>query len=163
MEKLNEVQQSQLVPVMSIGRKLKSIGHSGVTHIVRNLRANGYTLHKVRGKTGHLVYAITKEDAEKYLATYNQVIASEENKVTTETPGRVEEQVRQRRESDGWISFRLSSAGMPDLLNLRQRSDGLFEVLFEEVKGPGDALRKEQHAVLEDMKQKGIPSVVTWF
>ena len=51
---------------------------------------------------------------------------------------------------------------MPDLINLKPRGNGLFEIMFEEVKGSGDALRKEQHAKLEELKQKGIPSVVTW-
>jgi len=161
MEKLNVVQQSQLVPVMSIGKKLKSIGFSGINHIARNLRAAGYTLHRMRGESGHLVYAITKEDAEQYLATFSQA-TTEESPSIPEIVGRVEDQVRQQREKEGWLSFRLAAPGMPDLINLKPRADGGFDLLFEEVKGVGDHLRKEQHSTLEAMKSKGIPSTITW-
>ena len=152
--------ENEFIGLEKIREKLASSGRS-IKHLTRNLRKAGYTLHRVNGRSGRNLYALTKADAERYILEYGQPIA-EEAKPVKEPLRNVEERVRQQRESEGWISFRLASAGMPDLINLKPRADGLFEILFEEVKGPGDALRKEQHAVLEGMKEKGIPSKITW-
>jgi len=152
--------ETEFVGLEKIRERLTSAGRS-IKHLTRNLRKAGYTLHRIKGQHRRGLYALTKTDSEKYLLEYGQPIA-EEMKPPKASLRNIEERVRKQRESGGWISFRLSSAGMPDLINLKPRGDGLFEVLFEEVKGPGDALRKEQHEVLEGMKEKEIPSIVTW-
>jgi hypothetical protein len=149
----------KLVDTKEVGKRLKELGYSS-HHISRNIRSSGYTLHRIRRSNGHSGYAITKEDAEKFLSSYVGTVEIEP--VVLETKDRVEERIRQSRVNDGWISFRLSSPGMPDLINLKRNEDGSFEILFEEVKGPGDGLRKEQHSVLESMKKDGIPAAVTW-
>jgi hypothetical protein len=155
-----EKESVEFVDISVIRKQLVSAGRC-IKHLTRNLRRAGYTLHRVNGRIGRNLYALTKADAERYILEYGQLIA-EEAKPVKESLRSVEERVRSKRETEGWISLRLSSAGMPDLINLKPRGDGSFEVLFEEVKGPGDGLKKDQHAVLESMKQKGISSVVTW-
>jgi hypothetical protein len=152
--------ENEFIGLEKIREKLTSSGRS-IKHLTRNLRKAGYTLHRVNGRSGRNLYALTKADAERYILEYGQPIA-EEAKPVKELLRNVEERVRNKRETEGWISFRLASAGMPDLINLKPRGNGLFEILFEEVKGPGDSLRKEQHITLEGMKEKGIPSTITW-
>jgi hypothetical protein len=163
MEKPKVVSQSEFVTATSLAEELIVAGVSVYIrdNIVRDLRDKGYTLHRIRVK-GRLKYAITRKDAERFLETFKSGVAIDNVVFREKILGQVEESVRQQRESEGWISFRLASAGMPDLINLKRRADGSFEILFEEVKGPGDALRKEQFSVLEGMKEKGIPSKITW-
>jgi hypothetical protein len=159
METLEEV---GLVDLIDVAAQLSALGR-GKKHLTRNLRQAGYVLHIVHRQRGRSGFAITKADAEKYLSSFKNRIIKTEHKITvSEKQRHSEEQVRQQRESEGWFSFRLSSPGMPDLIHLKPRDNGGFEVLFEEVKGPGDGIRKDQHSTLEDLKQKGIPAVVTW-
>jgi hypothetical protein len=151
----------ELVDVKELENHLKDAGYT-TTHIIRNLRTAGCNLHRIRRATGRPGHAVTKEDAEKFLSRYQQTGAEDNKPVSVESLYRVEEQIRKQREDEGWISFRLSSAGMPDLINLKPRGDGSFEILFEEVKGLGDSLKKEQHTRIEDLKQKGIRAIITW-
>lgn len=156
MEKLD------LMDTVEIGQRLAKTGNGGIKHLTRNLRAAGYTLYKVHRKRGRSGFAVKREDAEKYILPYERgdiPCVAVEPIAPTE---RVEDQIRKQRERDGWFSLRLSAAGMPDLLNLKPRADGLFEILFEEVKGLGDGLRKDQYATLADLRHKGIPTTVTW-
>jgi hypothetical protein len=150
----------QLVDTREIGKRLTALGQAK-HHLLRNLRTAGYVLHKVRRSNGHSGYAVTKEDAERYLLSFEQNIP--ESYTPEKISGAYEEQIRKQREGEGWISYRLASAGMPDLLNIKSHGDGFFEILFEEVKGLNDHLRKDQHLVLEEMKKKGIPATITWF
>jgi hypothetical protein len=152
---------TNFVDTKEIAKSLVSAGHSS-THLLRNIRNAGYDLHKIRRPNGRPGRALTKQDAEKFLASYQTIFGAERNSSTSDSLDSIEDRIRQQRENEGWISFRLASAGMPDLINLKPHGNGLFEVLFEEVKGPGDSLRKEQHVTLEGMKEKGIPSIITW-
>jgi hypothetical protein len=159
MEESKVVNTTELVETTDIAKELRSLGHSA-KHILRNIRTAGYTLCKIRRRNGRMGHGLAKADAAKYLASFENTVAeagSPEINV-----GGIEDFVRAKREKEGWISFRLGAVGMPDLINLKPRGDGLFEVMFEEAKGPGDALRKDQHIIFELMKEKGIPTTITW-
>jgi hypothetical protein len=161
MKELNEVEQAELVDILEIGKKLASSGHS-IKHLTRNLRRADCVMYRICRQNGRFGFAVSKEDAEKYLLKYEHRPVRENKHSAPRVSESPEEQVRRQREQLGWVSLRLASPGMPDLVNLKPRGDGSFDVLFEEVKGLGDGIRKEQHAVLETMAEKGIPITVTW-
>lgn len=148
----------QLVGLSVIREEFKKSGRS-IKHLTRNIRKAGFTLHRMSGLLGRSKYGLFKEDAKKYLELF---VKSVPEKRASRIKINAEESVRQSRASEGWISFKLSAAGMPDLINLKLKEDGSFDVLFEEVKGPSDGVRKEQYFVLEEMKRMKIPVVTTW-
>jgi len=151
--------EKQFVDLNRIREIFRSQGRD-VESLTRNIRKEGFTLYTVKGLSGRARYTISKEDEEKFLKLYEN--STVEITVPKKPQLKIEEQVRQRRTEEGWVSFRLSSAGMPDILNIKRKEDGSFELLFEEVKGRGDGVKREQHDTLEKMKQSGIPAVITW-
>ena len=84
----NVIEQGSLTDVKEIAKVLKGAGYK-THHLTRNLRKSGYTLHRIRRQNGHQGFAITKEDAEKFLSTYERVIV-EENKLVSDVPRKFE-------------------------------------------------------------------------
>lgn len=53
--------------------------------------------------------------------------------------------------------------GTPDVIAFRSRPNGGFDVVVREVKGPGDAIRKEQYELVERMSEVGIDADYQWY
>lgn len=53
--------------------------------------------------------------------------------------------------------------GTPDVVAFRNREGGGFDVIVREVKGPGDAIKKEQYELVERMKEVGIDADYQWY
>ena len=74
-----------------------------------------------------------------------------------------EHKCAQELEAQGYMTVVTKEKGVPDVIAFRKRESGGFDLIFREVKGPGDGVRKEQLEFQRKMSSVGVDADFVWF
>ncbi len=113
------------------------------------------------GPCARKAWCVTEEQAQKFIDHHSSAKAASLSGDIS-IPGRHEAQQQRIRESEGWSVIPAYKAGTPDLICIRKNSSGALEIMLEEVKGPGDAIRQSQYVFAQTMEKIGVKVVFTW-
>jgi hypothetical protein len=130
-------------------------------HAARNIRLRGIVPKRrilTIGNVTKLFYSIT-EDELNQLKNIRSGEFEAPVKSVIKNAADVQMAIRER---EGWTVIPNYRAGAPDLILIRKNEQGNLELVLEEVKGPGDGIRKEQYLFAEKMKLMGVEVKFSW-
>lgn len=120
------------------------------SHIVRDTKKNFPDLELVKSRTGVNGYPswsvpIAYKDR---LVKYFLDGTGSENPLRSKKQKGWEQKCAEELTAQGYVTFVMKEPGIPDIFGFRKRENGGFDLIFREVKGPGDGLRRAQHEVI---------------